>query len=112
MRRFLAWGMHTLVRFVLRNNINDTQCGFKIFTRDAAKLVFPTQHLERWAFDIEVLLLCGAKRIPVSEVPVNWTEIDGSHLNVVDATIQMARDMILIKLLYTLRAWGYDDIDY
>lgn len=79
--------MHTLVKLVLRNNIKDTQCGFKIFSREAARRVFPTQHLERWAFDIEVLLLCGAKGIPVKEVPVDWQEIDGSHLNVVDATI-------------------------
>lgn len=48
----------------------------------------------------------------MKEVPVNWQEIDGSHLNVVDATIQMARDMVLIKFLYTLRLWGYDDVDY
>ena len=104
--------MNMLVKFVLRNNIKDTQCGFKIFSREAARRIFPTQHLERWAFDIEVLLLCGAKHIPIVEVPVNWQEIDGSHLNVVAATIQMARDMILIKLLYTLRLWGYNDVSY
>ena len=74
--------------------------------------MFPTQHLERWAFDIELLLLCGAKAIPVKEIPVNWTEIDGSHLNIVDATIQMLRDMILIKLLYTFGLWNYEDISY
>lgn len=111
-RRFLSWGMNTLVKFVLNNDIKDTQCGFKIFTRDAARLVFPTQHLERWAFDIEVLLLCGAKHIPVVEVPVKWEEIDGSHLNIFDATLQMFRDMILIKLLYSLRAWSYEDVDF
>ena len=104
--------MNQLVYLVLRNNIKDTQCGFKIFTREAAKRVFPTQHLERWAFDIEVLLLCGAKGIPVKEVPVDWQEIDGSHLNVVDAMIQMVRDMLLIKILYTFRIWGKDDVDY
>jgi len=59
-----------------------------------------------------VLLLCGAKKIPVVELPVDWEEIDGSHLNVVDATLTMARDMVLIKLLYTLKLWGYDDIHY
>ena len=52
-RRFLSWGMNTLVKFVLNNDIKDTQCGFKMFTRDAAKIIFPNQHLERWAFDIE-----------------------------------------------------------
>jgi dolichyl-phosphate beta-glucosyltransferase len=111
-RRFLSWGMNTLVQFILKNDIKDTQCGFKMFTRPAAKVIFPTQHLERWAFDIEVLFLCGAKRIPIVEVPVKWEEIDGSKLNIIDATLQMARDMFLIKLLYTSRAWSYQDIYY
>ena len=111
-RKFLAWGMNTLVKFVLSNNLKDTQCGFKMFTRDAAKAIFPTQHLERWAFDIELLFLCGAKNVPVIEIPVDWEEVDGSKLNVLDATTQMIRDMILVKLLYTLRMWRYDDIDY
>ena len=59
-RRFLSWGHNQLVNLVLRNNIKDTQCGFKIFSREAARRIFPTQHLERWAFDIELLMLCGA----------------------------------------------------
>jgi len=78
--------MTTLVRFVLGFAYKDTQCGFKIFSRDAAKLIFPTQHLERWAFDIELLYLCAAKKIPVAEMPVKWQDVDGSHLNIVDAS--------------------------
>lgn len=70
-------------------------------------MIFPNQHLERWAFDIEVLLLCGAKGVPVVEMPVKWEEIDGSKLNIFDATLQMTRDMILIKALYSLRLWSY-----
>ncbi len=93
-------------------DIKDTQCGFKIFTRDAAKLIFPTQHLERWAFDIELLFLCAAKGIPIKEVPVTWQEVDGSHLNIVDASLQMLRDMLLIKFLYTCRLWNYGDLAY
>lgn len=30
----------------------DTQCGFKLFTADSAKILFQTLHIERWAFDI------------------------------------------------------------
>jgi dolichyl-phosphate beta-glucosyltransferase len=41
LRRFLSWGMNTLVKFVLNNEIKDTQCGFKMFTREAAKIIFP-----------------------------------------------------------------------
>eukprot|EP00347_Sterkiella_histriomuscorum_P015887 403355309 len=112
LRNFLSWVMHKIVQFVLKNNIKDTQCGFKIFTRDAAKLVFPTQHLERWSFDVEVLYLLGQQRVPVREVGVVWNEIEGSHLNVVEASIQMLRDMFLIKFLYTVRLWRQTDVTY
>lgn len=72
LRKFLNWGLNTLVYFVLGSDIKDTQCGFKILSRDAAKRVFPTLHLERWAFDIELLQLCASKGIMVQEIPVRW----------------------------------------
>ena len=83
-----------------------------MFTKDSAKLIFPTQHLERWSFDVELLYLCGYHGIPVKEVAVNWQEIEGSHLNVIDATISMIRDMFLIKFLYTVRLWSVNDVRY
>ncbi|RYG45515.1 hypothetical protein EON67_10520 [archaeon] len=41
----------------------------------------------------------------VQEVPVNWHEIDGSKLDVLSSTIQMARDILAIRLSYTLGIW-------
>ena len=41
-RKLLNFCLTTLIRFVLGFSIQDTQCGFKIFTREAAKRVFPT----------------------------------------------------------------------
>ena len=37
--------------------IKDTQCGFKMFTRDGAINLFNKMHLNRWAFDVELLYL-------------------------------------------------------
>ena len=112
MRKLLNFCLHTLIRFVLGFSIQDTQCGFKIFSREAAKRVFPTQHLERWAFDIEILYLCRSVGIPVSEMAVRWQDVDGSHLNIFDASISMARDMLMVKTLYTLGIWAVQDADW
>lgn len=49
--------------------------------------------------------------IPYCEVPVSWSDKEGSKLNVVTDSIQMARDYILIKLLYVLRLWTVNDTD-
>ena len=111
-RKFLNFCMTSLVHFVLGFGFQDTQCGFKIFSRDAAKRIFPTQHLERWAFDVELLYLCRKAVIPVKEVAVKWEDVDGSHLNVVDASLQMARDMLMVKALYGFGIWKPSDCDW
>jgi hypothetical protein len=41
-------------------------------------------------------------------VPIEWQEIDGSKLGVVEATVTMARDLARIRLAYMLRLWTID----
>jgi dolichyl-phosphate beta-glucosyltransferase len=61
-------GFHVLVTLLCTRNIRDTQCGFKLFTRQAAKIVFNSLHLERWAFDIELIYVAEMLGIPIREV--------------------------------------------
>ena len=49
------YGFNFYVSILCVSGIKDTQCGFKLFTRKAAKALFPVQHIERWAFDVELL---------------------------------------------------------
>jgi dolichyl-phosphate beta-glucosyltransferase len=66
LRRFLMWGFHTLINVLIgSSHIKDTQCGFKMFTRPAAKLIFPVQHIDRWAFDVELIYLAAHHSIPI-----------------------------------------------
>jgi len=52
-----------------------------------------------------------AKRlnVPYAEEPVNWVDVDGSHLNVIEASITMARDFLLVRIYYLLGLWSYSD---
>ena len=52
-RNFLMKGFHALVVAVAGPAVADTQCGFKLFTRRAARLLFGNQRLQRWCFDGE-----------------------------------------------------------
>jgi dolichyl-phosphate beta-glucosyltransferase len=51
------YGFHVLVKFAGVPDIKDTQCGFKLFTRKSANALFSNIHVERWAFDVELLYL-------------------------------------------------------
>lgn len=57
--------------------VRDTQCGFKLFTRRTAAVLASNQRLQRWCFDVELLLCAQALGIPVSEVRCRW---QGDHV--------------------------------
>ncbi|WAQ98281.1 ALG5-like protein [Mya arenaria] len=104
-RTFLMYGFHFLVYFLCVRGIKDTQCGFKLLTRDAALLLFSNLHVERWAFDVDLLYLAQRFKIPIGEVAINWQEIEGSKMIPVWSWLQMGRDLLLIRLRYVLGAW-------
>ncbi|XP_073686063.1 dolichyl-phosphate beta-glucosyltransferase [Garra rufa] len=104
-RTFLMYGFHFLVWFFCVRGIKDTQCGFKLFTREAALKTFSSLHVERWAFDVELLFIAQCFDIPVAEVAVNWTEIEGSKLVPFWSWLQMGRDLVFIRLRYLTGAW-------
>lgn len=61
-----------LVRLVAVPGIRDTQCGFKLFSREAAREIFSRAKVDRFAYDVEALLLARRLGYPIAEVPVLW----------------------------------------
>ncbi|MEE6472433.1 hypothetical protein FKM82_009605 [Ascaphus truei] len=107
-RTFLMYGFHFLVWFLCVRGVKDTQCGFKLFTREAALRTFSALHIDRWAFDVELLYIAQCLNIPVAEVAVNWTEIEGSKLVPFWSWLQMGRDLLFIRLRYLTGVWKLD----
>ena len=62
----------------IAGGIQDTQCGFKFFTRGAAQRVFAHTRITGFAFDLEVLARAHALNLPVKEMPVCWSDQPGS----------------------------------
>jgi dolichyl-phosphate beta-glucosyltransferase len=71
-----------LARWCLQIPVRDTQCGFKMFRRAAAQALFGQVTETGFLFDLEVLALAQRGGYRVVEVPVNWSEIPGGHLNI------------------------------
>ncbi|KHJ81719.1 hypothetical protein OESDEN_18593 [Oesophagostomum dentatum] len=105
-RTMLMHGFHLLVWLFSCRTVRDTQCGFKLFTRASAARVFPVLHVERWAFDVELIYLCELWRIPVLEISVTWHEVEGSKIIPVWSWLQMGRDLILIWFRYKIGVWS------
>jgi len=58
----------------------DTQCGFKLFERRAAREIFSRQQLDRFGFDVEVLYIARLLGYRAVEVPVRWDNVEGSKV--------------------------------
>jgi len=104
-RNILMYGFHIFVQVLGVKGIKDTQCGFKLFTRKAAHALFDNLHIERWAFDVELLYRAQLLKIPVVEVAVKWQEIPGSKLSPFASSVQMAIDLTRIRIAYMLGFW-------
>ncbi|CAO1359626.1 unnamed protein product [Diamesa tonsa] len=104
-RTILMHGFHSLVWFFAVKGIKDTQCGFKLLTRSSARTLFSIMHVERWSFDVELLFIAQSYKMPIAEIAVNWTEIDGSKVTPFWSWLEMGRDLILIWLRYQIGAW-------
>ena len=104
-RTILMKGFHTCVWVFGCKSIQDTQCGFKLMSRETARVAFTSLHIERWAFDVELIKIAERLNLPTSEVSVCWTEIDGSKLDPISASIQMFKDLFFLWLRYFVGVW-------
>ena len=54
-------GFHLCVWIFCVQSVRDTQCGYKLFSRTAAQKILPNLHIQRWAFDVELLYIAESK---------------------------------------------------
>lgn len=71
-RSFAGRAARALVRLSGLTHVRDTQCGFKLFRADAAREIFSRATVDRFAFDVEALLLARRLGYRIAEVPVLW----------------------------------------
>jgi dolichyl-phosphate beta-glucosyltransferase len=96
-RQFYGRVFNLALRLVLGLHFRDTQCGFKAFSRRAAHMIFPQQHIERWGFDPEILYLARKFSLRAQEVPVRWAHREGTRLNPLRDGIRMFGEMLKIR---------------
>lgn len=106
LRERLGRSFNLLVRLLGVRGFADTQCGFKLFTRRAARDIFPRLFTDRWAFDVEALLVAKYMGYEIREVPVTWVNAAGSKVNVLRDALGTLRDLLRIRAAWLLRRPG------
>jgi len=83
------------VNLFILPDIADTQCGFKMMHSSAAHFLFAKQKSSRFSFDVEILYIARRVALKVKEVPVNWTNVPGSKVNLIMDSLRMFRDIFV-----------------
>lgn len=76
---------------------HDTQCGFKAFVREPARIVFEQQRIEGFGFDPEILFLAKRHGLRGAEIPVRWAHDPATKVNVLRDSLRMFGDLIVIR---------------
>ena len=100
-RRLLGRAFHALASVWAVGPVQDTQCGFKGFTRAAAHDLFARQQVTSIVFDVELIYMARRRGYRIAIVPVRWEDIRGSRMRARPAlALRVAWDLFRIPLIH------------
>jgi len=108
-RKIMALGFIFLRNLLLNlKGIQDTQCGFKMFEKNAALKIIEKLKVFRQkkniktssvsaGFDLEFLFLAQKLGFKIKEVPVSWKHVETKNVSFLKDAIETLKDIIKIK---------------
>ena len=101
LRRLLGKAFHALASFWVVGPVQDTQCGFKGFTRQAAHDLFARQKVRSIVFDVELIYLARRRGYRMAIVPVRWSDRRGSRMRARPGlALRVAWDLFRIPVMH------------
>jgi dolichyl-phosphate beta-glucosyltransferase len=97
-RHLMGRAFNIGVQRLVLPGIEDSQCGFKMFTAAAVRSIFPKVTVDGWAFDVEVLAVARAQHLRVIEVPIEWHYRAESRLSMMRDGWEMLKELLRIRM--------------
>jgi glycosyltransferase involved in cell wall biosynthesis len=105
-RHLTGRAFNAFVQRLVLPGIEDSQCGYKVFTAAAVAAIFPLVRVEGWAFDVEVLAIARARGLAIVEVPIDWHYRPESRLRLVRDGWGMLAELCRIRARVARGAYG------
>lgn len=86
-----------LLAFYSGLKVSDSQCGFKCYETETAKMLFSNLESKGFAFDLEILLRAKNSKIDIHEMPVKIKNHGNSKINIFKETFRMLSEATEIK---------------
>jgi dolichyl-phosphate beta-glucosyltransferase len=97
-RRMATFVFRGIVSRIVSREVTDTQCGMKLFRREAALDIFGRTTIDGFAFDAEVVMLTHRLGLPFRRVPVTLINEFASTLSLRRNALPMLMDVMRVWL--------------
>ncbi|HCC84109.1 MAG TPA: glycosyl transferase [Candidatus Pacebacteria bacterium] len=107
LRHIMGRGFNFLVQLLAVPGMQDTQCGFKLFSAVAAEKLFRQLYIYgghqvmkdafTGAFDVELLFLAHKYKLPIAEVAILWKHFKSDRVSPLKDSYRMLRDILKIR---------------
>ena len=95
-----------IARRITGLSLQDTQCGFKAFRREKARVIFEQQRTEGFGFDPEILFLAQRRGLRIAEVPVRWAHDPATKVRMFADSLRMF--LVLVAIRWNALMGRYD----
>jgi glycosyltransferase involved in cell wall biosynthesis len=96
-RRVASKSFNYLIRAIFNLQIKDTQCGAKVFKREALINIINELNTRGFEFDVELLWKLKRRGYEILEFPITWKHSDESHFSLLKAP-RMFFSLIKVRL--------------
>lgn len=86
-----------IIKLTAVRGFEDTQCGFKMFSAEAAEDLFSVQEMSGIGFDVEILFIARKRGYKIREVPITWYFDPDSRMRLVQDSLNMLREIWQIR---------------
>jgi dolichyl-phosphate beta-glucosyltransferase len=97
-REVMGRTYNRLLQLLALPGLHDTQCGFKLFTAEAAVACFEPLQTLRFGFDAEVLLRARRRGWGIAEIGVHWRHADESRVSPLRDSASTFTDLVRLRL--------------
>lgn len=101
-RRFASWLFNTFFKPFLGipKDLTDTQCGFKLYKTEVAKILFTNLKTAGFLFEIEIILRAFNENYKIIEFPIEWKCDRDSRIKLVSTTPKVIREIFQIRKMF------------
>ena len=96
-RRVISRCSHPIIKMMFHLKLKDTQCGFKGYRSDLAKVIVEKSKMDGFSFDVEHLYIAKLLGYKYCSIPVTWRNGAESKVRAVSSSFKFFGDLFKIK---------------